>query len=248
MGDHELRLPCDAASASHARSFVDDCCRAQGVDAETAELSRLLVSELVTNAVVHGCSEVALSLRVATETVAGAVTDCGASLPSLLEAPPAAEGGRGLSIVAAIASVWGVRIHDEGKSVWFELPRPAPPAGRPLEEIPLEEVPAELRPRMMAATAHVSHRFVARRGSRGLSGEAYEVYAVLGDRFIHMTLSLSPDGSVAEANETLRRNAVGAVTTVGAGLAAIEVLGHGPDRRWITVPADVAQILRQGPD
>jgi anti-sigma regulatory factor (Ser/Thr protein kinase) len=122
VGDHQLWLPCDAASASHARSFVGEACQAQGVDAETAELARLVVSELVTNAVVQGCREVALSLGVASETVAGAVTDYGGGLPRLLEAPLATEGGRGLNIVAATASAWGLRVHDEGKSVCSSCP------------------------------------------------------------------------------------------------------------------------------
>jgi anti-sigma regulatory factor (Ser/Thr protein kinase) len=246
VGDHQLWLPCDAASASHARSFVGEACQAQGVDAETAELARLVVSELVTNAVVQGCREVALSLGVASEMVAGAVTDYGGGLPRLLEAPLATEGGRGLNIVAATASAWGLRVHDEGKSVWFELPRPAPRTVRPLEELPLEELPAELRSRVMAATAHAHHRFVGRRAPSDLSGEEYEVYALAGDRFIHMTLSLRADGSVAEATETFLRNEIGDVKSVSLGQGAVEVRGDASDRRWITVPADVALILRQG--
>jgi hypothetical protein len=98
----------------------------------------------------------------------------------------------------------------------------------------------------MAATAHAHHRFVGRRPPSDLSGEEYEVYALAGDRFIHMTLSLRADGSVAEATETFLRNEIGDVKSVWLGQGAVEVRGDASDRRWITVPADVALILRQG--
>lgn len=128
MAVHEVRLECDPSSAGRARSFVLDVCAAEGVEGELVEGAELMVSELVTNSVVHGCSEVGLSLTVTPEALVGAITDHGSRrLPELLEPSLWAESGRGLGIVTATASAWGVQLGPDGKTVWFEL-APAGPA------------------------------------------------------------------------------------------------------------------------
>src|SRR5439155_19869727 len=81
------------------------------------------------------------------------------------------------------------------------------------ESVALDDLPGELRSRIMAATGNAQLRVIAkRRGSDGSAGaDAYEVYALAGDRFVHMALALRPDGSVEETTETLLADEIHAV-------------------------------------
>lgn len=92
--------------------------------------AELLVSELVTNALVHARSETALTLVVADGTLEVGVTDRtpGGPMPRVEgddagAVPPdwQAEGGRGLRLVELVADEWGVAQLPEGKQVWFRL-------------------------------------------------------------------------------------------------------------------------------
>jgi anti-sigma regulatory factor (Ser/Thr protein kinase) len=82
----------------------------------------LVVSELVTNAVVHGTGPITLRVRVIDRFVSVGVQDCGSGVPRLPGADPSSEGGRGMAVVAGIVSDWGVRVDgDTGKEVWAIL-------------------------------------------------------------------------------------------------------------------------------
>jgi anti-sigma regulatory factor (Ser/Thr protein kinase) len=88
--------------------------------------AELLVSELVTNAVVHGRGPVELTVAVADGVLEVGVTDRSPLLPASrsgapLLAPSAAEGGRGLQMVDQVADEWGVATLADGKQVWFRL-------------------------------------------------------------------------------------------------------------------------------
>ncbi|MQA97096.1 MAG: SpoIIE family protein phosphatase [Streptosporangiales bacterium] len=80
----------------------------------------LLVSELVTNAIVHGGPPVRLRLLRADRLVCE-VHDGGHDLPVLRPAEETDEHGRGLQLVTGLAKRWGVSRTGEGKVVWFEL-------------------------------------------------------------------------------------------------------------------------------
>jgi anti-sigma regulatory factor (Ser/Thr protein kinase) len=90
---------------------------------DTSEVAELLVSELVTNAVVHAQSRLVLQVEVADPRVEVSVEDLGGGLP--LPTPDAPEddsvGGRGLLLVDALADSWGCEQTPSGKRVWFEL-------------------------------------------------------------------------------------------------------------------------------
>jgi hypothetical protein len=118
---------------------------------------------------------------------------------------------------------------------------PAEPAVAPSPRVAdasrLEELPPELRSRVVAATSHAEHRFISGRGAM----DEYEVHALIGDRFVHMLLSMRPGGSVEETTETLLRNQIVGVG-IEHGQGSIEV-EDASGRRSIPVPVGLAQAL-----
>jgi anti-sigma regulatory factor (Ser/Thr protein kinase) len=86
----------------------------------------LVVSELVTNATIHGEGEIGLVLRVSEGEVFVTVEDHGRNVgPSPRTADPLEQHGRGLTIVAEVASSWGVHsLGDSGKLVWCVVHAP----------------------------------------------------------------------------------------------------------------------------
>jgi anti-sigma regulatory factor (Ser/Thr protein kinase) len=114
-------LPCDLTSAGAARRLLLRSCRDAGVDGDPAEAAELLVSEVVTNAVLHGRSDVRLAVVLAPGVLRVEVGDDNSRRPWVQAADPAALDGRGLAILDAVASRWGVQDAALGKVVWFEL-------------------------------------------------------------------------------------------------------------------------------
>lgn len=86
------------------------------------EQAALLVSELVTNAVVHGDGDIRVTADVAKDRARFTVSDDGPHRPLLSRPDRDAAGGRGLLIVDRLASAWGVEPEGGGKCVWFVLP------------------------------------------------------------------------------------------------------------------------------
>ena len=87
---------------------------------ETAESVRLAVSELVSNAVMHGIGAIAVALALEGEEVRVAVRDDGTGFAPGRRAampPPDAPGGRGLALVAVLSSRWGV-LPGDPTEVW----------------------------------------------------------------------------------------------------------------------------------
>ncbi|MCX4903781.1 PAS domain S-box protein [Streptomyces sp. NBC_00878] len=86
-----------------------------------ADDARLLLSEILTNAVQHAQGPLGLHLcRTATELTVE-VSDHSPHLPQPRLAAEDEESGRGLILVRALADTWGVRPTDEGKTTWFTL-------------------------------------------------------------------------------------------------------------------------------
>jgi anti-sigma regulatory factor (Ser/Thr protein kinase) len=98
------------------------------------ERVRLLVSELVTNAVVHGQGTITLRATDADGRLLVEVIDQGSGFERKIRARDFDEiGGHGLGIVDSQASRWGV--HEGTTHVWFELEPTGPrlgPAENPL--------------------------------------------------------------------------------------------------------------------
>jgi anti-sigma regulatory factor (Ser/Thr protein kinase) len=114
-------LPAEPAAVSEARSVVR--LSLTSTDQDLVELVVLLADEVVTNAVVHGAGPIDLAVDANEERVKVMVGDRSEVPPLPRRAALYAEDGRGLSIVEAIASRWGVSATEVGKSVWFEIDR-----------------------------------------------------------------------------------------------------------------------------
>ncbi|HLT68525.1 MAG TPA: ATP-binding protein [Acidimicrobiales bacterium] len=89
----------------------------------------LMVSELVTNAVLHGAGDVEVTLDRSDDVVRVEVADEGGfALPRPGRPGSDDVTGRGLAIVDALADAWGDSVDDRGRTrVWVEVsPSPGP--------------------------------------------------------------------------------------------------------------------------
>ena len=118
-----ITLPDDAEAAGIARHFVEE--HRDDLADDLIEDAQLLVSEIVTNAVLHGRPDITLAVRPAPPGLGIVVTDGGDGRPQMADPRPDADrpSGRGLLILEAVASAWGVvpTAHQPGKAVWFDL-------------------------------------------------------------------------------------------------------------------------------
>jgi len=78
----------------------------------------LIVSELVSNAVLHGRPPIELVVRCDPDHVTIEVTDQGSDVVTMRETDGASVGGRGLHIVDTLADEWGTQTNATGNSVW----------------------------------------------------------------------------------------------------------------------------------
>jgi anti-sigma regulatory factor (Ser/Thr protein kinase) len=114
-----LVLPRNASAVTVARHAAERHAGGQLPDRHVADL-KLIVSELVTNAVVHGSGAIRLRLHLEAGIVRGEVMDEGGGFEAQVRGRGAEEfGGRGLMIVEALTTRWG--IHEGTTHVWFEV-------------------------------------------------------------------------------------------------------------------------------
>jgi anti-sigma regulatory factor (Ser/Thr protein kinase) len=116
--------PCDPATPGHARTWTLACLREALRETSATMLlddAALVVSELMTNSMRAGCKHTTLTLSIDPGHLRVAVTDDAPGKPRVLSPTPDDENGRGLYIVATLASDWGVNLLEPGKEVWAEL-------------------------------------------------------------------------------------------------------------------------------
>ncbi|WP_328973076.1 ATP-binding SpoIIE family protein phosphatase [Streptomyces sp. NBC_00239] len=114
-------------AAPRARAFAQGVLASWRFPVELCDLGVLAASELVANSLQHGTPPMRLRLRRTDRRLIIEVTDGDDHLPRRRRAEPADEAGRGISIVATIASSWGSRrTPGGGKAVWCEFALPAP--------------------------------------------------------------------------------------------------------------------------
>ncbi len=118
-----LELEARPQVVSQARRFVDE--HAPPLTDATRDALSLLTSELVTNAVIHARTALQVGITVSTTFVLVTVFDLDLDLGRVEQAGDR-NGGRGLSIVAALADSYDMVRHvDGGKTAWFRLRRDA---------------------------------------------------------------------------------------------------------------------------
>ncbi|MEU3409879.1 ATP-binding protein [Streptomyces sp. NPDC006658] len=133
----QLEIRPDPAEVGRARRWARSRLAGSGITAEEplAETLILLVSELVTNAVVHTGRPAVLRLCLpcaaagggAADPVRVEVADTSNRAPQPRCADDDATGGRGLALVECLADRWGWSPEGAGKSIWCELDRCSPP-------------------------------------------------------------------------------------------------------------------------
>jgi anti-sigma regulatory factor (Ser/Thr protein kinase) len=116
----EVDLPASARAPALARQRLAELTSAWGRP-EDRDTAVLLVSELVTNVVRHTGGAPQLTVTTDDGWLRCAVRDAEPAHPAPRAFALDAEGGRGLLLVAALASAWGVEDLPAGKLVWFEL-------------------------------------------------------------------------------------------------------------------------------
>ena len=110
------------SSVGSSRDFVQATLLAWKLD-ELVDTATLLTSELATNVVLHARTSFRLSI-VLDGDVTIEVSDGSTAEPVVGDNDPAAERGRGLQVIDALASKWGTRPDGDGKTVWFSLDIP----------------------------------------------------------------------------------------------------------------------------
>ncbi|EST18829.1 ATP-binding protein [Streptomyces roseochromogenus] len=125
--EHVCLVPPAAGAVSAVRRTVAAALADWNVSPETAEDTLLVVSELVTNAIVHARPPAVLRLSWVpgdgVRTLRVEVTDAGPALAmgqSLTGIDPD-EHGRGETIVHALANRHGIRVHPSGVTRWADL-------------------------------------------------------------------------------------------------------------------------------
>ncbi|TWV40869.1 ATP-binding protein [Streptomyces misionensis] len=129
----QLEIRPDPAEVGRARKWARSRLGGLGIAADEplAETLVLLVSELVTNAVVHTGRPAVLRLSLPgartvaapSPTVRVEVTDACSRAPVPRCAGQDATGGRGLALVDCLADRWGWSREGAGKSIWCEVDR-----------------------------------------------------------------------------------------------------------------------------
>lgn len=114
------RLPAHPASSRAARAFVADQLRTWDLEPAVDD-SALLVSEVVTDAVLHVRLPIELVVRKVRSAVRVEVFEQGRRSPKPLYPDIETTAGRGLSLVQAVAGRWGIDDIDDGRTVWFEI-------------------------------------------------------------------------------------------------------------------------------
>lgn len=120
-----LHLTADARSPRRAREFTRQVLGNLGVDADFIEDAELIVTELVTNAVIHAGTDIILEIEAETDdAVHIRVTDYEQGTVAIREADPDAPTGRGLQIVDRLSDSWSVADRGgDGKVVEIILER-----------------------------------------------------------------------------------------------------------------------------
>ncbi|WP_435771423.1 ATP-binding protein [Nocardioides sp. SYSU DS0651] len=114
------RFPAHPSSVGQARALLREAL-SEPAHEPLLDDAQLLVSEVVTNALVHAGTPIDLAVSVQGATLRVEVSDGAAHLPVRRDYAAMAGTGRGLQLLDALGDRWGVDPTHDGKTVWFEL-------------------------------------------------------------------------------------------------------------------------------
>ena len=117
-----MLLPDDATAPGQARRFLEEShCSVHG--ASVLDDAKLLVSELVTNAIRHGSPPIELQVEcVGDRGLEVRVRDAGTTNDlEVVDRGDNAVDGRGLRLVDLLSKSWGTASGPDGKDVWFRV-------------------------------------------------------------------------------------------------------------------------------
>lgn len=125
LAEQRLLLAPEIGSVRFGRRFVGFCLHEWGTVAQR-EIATLLTSELVTNAIRHAGphapgSELEVVVEHEGRRARVGVRDHIRDVPVVGDGAVGADSGRGMMLVEAMASNWGVEPKGSGKLVWFEM-------------------------------------------------------------------------------------------------------------------------------
>lgn len=123
-----FELAAHPGSPAQARRLTRARLNGWSVCEDICDTALLVVTELVTNALVHTASSlIVCELHDGADLVRIAVRDegCAPGAPHPSRARPEEEHGRGLLLIDALCHAWGAHEHGPGLLVWAELPRQA---------------------------------------------------------------------------------------------------------------------------
>lgn len=118
-----VELPQEVLAVREARAVVRELLERWSLD-DLVDDATLVVTELVGNAVTHARSECRLAVVRSTTGVRIEVQDHGEGTPEPQPPSSESEHGRGLLIIAALSTAWGIDEAPGGKTVWVELSLP----------------------------------------------------------------------------------------------------------------------------
>ena len=119
--DEQTHFAATRRAPAEARSWLSTFLSAWHIG-DLAEEAELLVSELVTNAVLHARTPLVVRAAWRAARLRVSVTDESAWLPRPRPQDVERVDGRGLALVETLADDWGVENRPgDGKTVWFEL-------------------------------------------------------------------------------------------------------------------------------
>lgn len=123
--DHiSIVLPGQRQSVAVGRHWVVRTAAERGITGMANQVLELLSSELLANAVLHGPAEgaIGVQLRQTEVAVRVSVSDGNQRSPVVMHNELDSANGRGMAIVEAMSSRWGIETHEDGgKTVWYEL-------------------------------------------------------------------------------------------------------------------------------
>jgi anti-sigma regulatory factor (Ser/Thr protein kinase) len=118
-----LDLDGSPRSPRDSRRFVNETAQDWGVHGDQLDVARLLATELVTNAMLHGAPPIRIAAHRSNSVVRIEVSDANPQPPLPRPFDAEAPTGHGILLVERLARRWGVDARDDGKTVWFEIAR-----------------------------------------------------------------------------------------------------------------------------